>query len=109
MEKELRQLQEQQEIERDYDVKRAVYYMIEVTVDAQKLNFKRDELPGLSRLVIMEGKKEKSNGYELDFQVAGRTCYERMGTHAILIRWRRMERDNQDVFITPSSSQTPAC
>lgn len=57
MEKELRQLQEQQEIERDYDVKRAVYYMIEVTVDAQKLNFKRDELPGLSRLVIMERKK----------------------------------------------------
>ena len=57
MKKELRQLQEQQEIERDYDVKRAVYYMIEVTVDALKLNFKRDELPGLSRLVIMERKK----------------------------------------------------
>lgn len=57
MKKELRQLQEQQEIERDYDVKRAVYYMIEVTVDALKLNFKRDELSGLSRLVIMERKK----------------------------------------------------
>ena len=56
-EKELRQLQEQEETARDHDVKRAVHYVIGVTVEALKLNFKRDELPGLSRLVIMERKK----------------------------------------------------
>ena len=56
-EKELRQLQEQEETARDGDVQRAVHYMIGVTVEALKLNFKLDELPGLSRLVIMERKK----------------------------------------------------
>ena len=56
-EKELRQLQEQEETARDGDVQRAVHYMIGVTVEALKLNFKRDELPGLSRLVIMERKR----------------------------------------------------
>ena len=31
--------------------------MIGVTVEALKLNFKRDESPGLARIVIMERKK----------------------------------------------------
>ena len=44
--------------------------MTGVTVEALKLNFKRDELPGLSRIVIMERKK-KNNGCEVDFQGAG--------------------------------------
>ena len=44
-EKELRQPQEQEETARDGDFKRAVHYMIEVTVDALKLNFKRCLLP----------------------------------------------------------------
>ena len=49
---------------------RAVHDMTGVTVEALKLNFKRDELPGLSRIVIMERKK-KNNGCEVDFQGAG--------------------------------------
>ena len=56
-EKELRQLQEQEETATDLDVKRTLHYIIGVTVEALKLNFKRDELPGLARLVIMKRRK----------------------------------------------------
>ena len=38
--KELRELQEREETTRDYDIKRAVQYMIGVTGEALKLNFK---------------------------------------------------------------------
>ena len=73
-EKKLRHLQEQEQIARDGDVKRAVHYMIGVTVEAFRLNFTQDDLPGISRLVCNHGKKEKSNGYEVVIQGAGRTC-----------------------------------
>ena len=56
-EKELRELQEREENTRDDDIKRAIHYMIGVTVEALKLNFKRDALPGLLRLVIIERRK----------------------------------------------------
>ena len=52
--------------------------MIGISVAALKLNFKQDELPGVSRLVIME-RKEKA----MNFQGAGQTCHERIRTHAI--------------------------
>ena len=56
-EKELRELQEREENTRDDDIKGAIHYMIGVTVEALKLNFKRDALPGLLRLVIMKRRK----------------------------------------------------
>ena len=65
-EKELRQLQEQEETARDLDVKRALNHVIGVTVEALKLNFKRDELPGLARLVIMERRKRALEMTEVD-------------------------------------------
>ena len=105
-EKELRQLQEQEETARDGDVKRAVHYMIGVTVDALKLNFKRDELPGFSSLVIMERKKRATD----------MKCLSREQAQLVTSVWEPIpypfngeecECDDQDVFITPSSSQTP--
>ena len=56
-EKELRQLQEREEAAKEEEVKRALQYMIGVTTEALKLHFKREELPGLSKLVIGERKK----------------------------------------------------
>ena len=105
-EKELRQLQEQEESARDEDVQRAVHYMIGVTVEALKLNFKRDESPGLSRLVIMERKRRA-----MDMKWISRDQ-----TELVTSVWEPMpypfngeecESDDQDIFITPSSSQTP--
>ena len=105
-EKELRQLQEQEETERDGDVQRAVHYMIVVTVEALKLNFKRGESTGLSRLLIMERKKRA-----MDMRWISRDQAE-----LVTSVWEPMpypfneeecECDDQDIFITPSSSQTP--
>ena len=56
-EKELRQLQEREEAAKEEEVKRALQYMIGVTTEALKLHFKREDLPGLSKLVIGERKK----------------------------------------------------
>ena len=56
-EKELRQLQEQEETAIDVEVKRGLQYMIQVKVEALKLHFKRDDLPGLSKLLVAERMK----------------------------------------------------
>ena len=56
-EKELRQLQEQEEAAMEEEVKRALQYMIGITSEALKLHFKREDLPGLGKLVIAERKK----------------------------------------------------
>ena len=104
-EKELRQLQEREEIARDVDVKRAVKYMIGVTVEALKLNFKRDDLPGLSRLVIVERKKRA-----MDMKWISREQAE-----CVTSVWAPMpypfdgeecECDDEEIFITPSSSSS---
>ena len=57
-EEELRQLQKQEDAATDDDVKRAQQYMMELTVDALKLRFQRYEVPGLSKLVLLERKKK---------------------------------------------------
>ena len=105
-EKELRQLQEQVETARDGDVKRAVHYMIGVTVDALKLNFKRDELPGLSSPVIMERKKRATDMKWLSREQAElvTSVWEPM---PYPFNGEECECDDQDIFITTSSSQTP--
>ena len=56
-EKELRQLQEQKETATDAEVKCGLQYMIGVKVEALKLHFKRDDLPGLSELLVAERMK----------------------------------------------------
>ena len=57
-EEELRQLQKQEDAATDDDVKRAQQYMMELTVDALKLRFQRYEVPGLSKLVLLETRKK---------------------------------------------------
>ena len=57
-EKELRQLQKQEDAATDEDVKRAQQYMMELTVDALKLRFQQYEVPGLSKLVLLERRKK---------------------------------------------------
>lgn len=57
-EEELRQLQKQEDAATDEDVKRAQQYMMELTVDALKLRFQRYEVPGLSKLVLLERRKK---------------------------------------------------
>lgn len=82
--------------------------MIGVTVEALKFNFKRDELPGLPRLVIMERKKRAMDMKRLSREQA----------ELVTSVWESMpcpfdgeececDDDDQDMFITPSSSQAP--
>ena len=99
-EKELRQLQEQEETATDVEVKRALQYMIGVTVEALKLHFKRDDLPGLSKLVVAERTKRAMDMKWLPSQQAQR----------VTSVWAPMpypfdgyESDEQDIFITPQS------
>ena len=56
-EKELRDLQKKKDAPTDEDVKRALHYMLEVTVEALKLKFKKDEVHGLAKLVLLRRKK----------------------------------------------------
>lgn len=102
-EKELRQLQEQEETATDAEVKRALQYMIGVTVEALKLHFKRDDLPGLSKLVIAERTKRAMDMKWLSSQQARR----------VTSVWAPMpypfdgyESDEQDIFITPQSPRS---
>lgn len=67
------------------------------------MNFKRDELPGLSRLVIMERRKRAME----------RKWISRQQAEKVTSVWAPMpypfdgqESDDQEIFITPSSSQT---
>ena len=57
-EKELRDLQKREDVATDQDVKRALQYMVEVTVEALKLKFKKEEVRGLAKLVLLERRKK---------------------------------------------------
>ena len=51
-ERELRDFQRREDAATDEDVKRVLQYMIEVTVEALKLNFKKEEISGFAKLVV---------------------------------------------------------
>ena len=57
-EKELRDLQKKEDAATDEDVKHALHYMLEVTVKALKLKFKKDEVHGLAKSVVLERRKK---------------------------------------------------
>jgi len=57
-EKELRELQEQEEAAADIEVKHAIQYMIQVSVEALKLKHQETEVPGLSKFALLERKKK---------------------------------------------------
>lgn len=79
--------------------------MIGVTVEALKLNFKRDELPGLSRLVIMERKRRAMDMKWLSWEQAELVTSVKEPM-PYPFDGEECECDDQDIFITPSS-QTP--
>ena len=53
-EKELQDLQKKEDAATDEDVKHALHYMLEVTVEVLKLKFKKDKVQGLAKLVLLE-------------------------------------------------------
>lgn len=57
-EKELWELQKKEDAAKDKDVKRALHYMVEVTVKALKLKFQKEEVSGLAKLVLLEQRKK---------------------------------------------------
>ena len=57
-EKELRELQKKEDAAKDEQVKRALHYMMEVTVEALKLKFQKEDLFGLAKLVLLERRKK---------------------------------------------------
>ena len=104
-EKELRQLQEQEETATDAEVKRALQYMIGVTVEALKLhlNSEWDDLPGLSKLLVAERATRALDMKWLSSQQAQR----------VTSVWAPMpypfdgyESDKQDIFITKQSPRS---
>ena len=98
-EKELPQLQEQEDEATDMDVKRALQYMIGVTVKALKLHFKRDQLLGLLRLVITERRKRAMERKWLSLELA-------QGVTSVWVPmpypFDGSELQDQGFFITPS-------
>ena len=57
-EKELRELQKKEDAAKDEQVKRALHYMMEVTVEALKLKFQKEEVSGLATLVQLERRRK---------------------------------------------------
>ena len=57
-EKELQNLQKQEDATTDPETKRALQYMIEVAVDALKSRFEREEIPGLKQQVLQERQRK---------------------------------------------------
>lgn len=57
-EKELQDLQKQEDTSTDPETKRALQYMIEIAVDALKSRFQREEVPGLKQHVLLERQRK---------------------------------------------------
>ena len=57
-EKEMQDLQKQEDAATDSETKRALQYMIEVAVDALKSRFEREEIPGLKQQVLQERQRK---------------------------------------------------
>ncbi len=109
-EKELRKLQEQEEAAKKEDVKRALKYLKGVTTEALKLHFKREELPGLSKLVIAERRTRAISMKWLSTQQAQMVT----SVWACILPFPcdGYESNEEDLFITqssqPSTSRTPS-
>ena len=57
-EKELQDLQKQDDPSTDPEMKRSPQYMLEVAVDALKSRFQREEVPGLKQHVLLERRRK---------------------------------------------------
>ena len=100
-EKELQELQRNEDADTDPDIKKAIHYMMEITVEALKLRFQR-EVPGLAKLVLLERRKKA-----LDMQWVSPAQAQRVNSIWCPLPYpcEEMEDDDeQDLFITPSTA-----
>lgn len=114
-EKELQDLQKREEAATDVQVKRAIEYMLTLTSDALKAKFQREEVPGLSKLVLLARKKKAVEMKWLSPQQAERVnsiwCPLPYPSHDVE---EEDDWEEQQLFVTPSTtssswrrSQTP--
>ena len=101
-EKELRDLQKKEDAATDEDVKRALQYMLEVTVEALKLKFQKEEVQGLAKLVLLERRKKA-----VEMQWVSPSQAQRINSIWCPLPYpcEEMEdSDEEDLFITPSTA-----
>ena len=101
-EKELQELQRNEDAATDPDIKKAIHYIMEITVEALKLRFQREEVPGLAKLVLLERRKKA-----VDMQWVSPVQAQRVNSIWCPLPYpcEEMEDDDeQDLFITPSTA-----
>ena len=99
---ELRDLQRKEDAATDEDVKRALQYMLEVTVEALKLKFQKEEVHGLAKLVLLERRKKA-----VEMQWVSPSQAERINSIWCPLPYpcEEMEDDDEvDLFMTPSTA-----
>ena len=98
-EKELRDLQKKEDAATDEDVKRALQYMLDVTVEALKLKFQKEEVHGLSKVVLLERRKKA-----VEMQWVSPSQADRINSIWCPLPYpcEEMEDDDEgDLFMTP--------
>ena len=101
-EKELQELQRNEDAATDPDIKKAIHYMTEITVKGLKLRFQMEEVPGLAKLVLLERRKKA-----VDMQWVSPAQAQRVNSIWCPLPYpcEEMEHDDeQDLFMTPSTA-----
>lgn len=101
-ERELRDFQRKEDAATDEDVKRALQYMLEVTVEALKLKFQKEEVHGLAKLVLLERRKKA-----VEMQWVSPSQAERINSIWCPLPYPCEEMDDDDeadLFMTPSTT-----
>ena len=99
-EKELRDHQSKEDAATDEDTKRALLYMMEVTAEALKLKFQKEEVPGLAKLVLLQRRKKA-----VEMQRVSPTQAERITSIWCPLPYpREIEDDDEQLFITHSTA-----
>ena len=99
-EMELRDHQAKEDAATDEDTKLALLYMMEVTAEALKLKFQKEEVPGLTKLVLLQRRKKA-----VEMQRVSPTQTDRITSIWCPLPYpREIEDDDDDeqLFITPS-------
>ena len=103
---ELRDHQSKEDAATDEDTKRALLYMMEVTAEALKLKFQKEEVPGLAKLVLLQRRKKA-----VEMQWVSPTQAERITSIWCPLPYPiEIEDDDDDddddeqLFITPSTA-----
>lgn len=103
-EKELRDPQSKEDAATDEDVKRALQYMLEVTVEALKLRFQKEKVQGLAKLVLLERRKR---AVEMPWVFPSQAQRINSIWCPLPYPCEEMEdSDEEELFITPSTAST---